>query len=60
MLSVQRLRELFSSLRFRLVLWITLVVFVMVVVLVLFFKLALTRAGTGWRRVRSIRFRLWL
>jgi hypothetical protein len=36
------------------------VVFVLVVVLVLFFKLALTRAGTGWRRVRSIRFRLWL
>jgi two-component system, OmpR family, heavy metal sensor histidine kinase CusS len=32
MLSVQRLRELFSSLRFRLVLWITLVVFLMVVV----------------------------
>src|ERR1017187_4531039 len=32
MLSVQRLRELFSTLRFRLVLWITLVVFLMVVV----------------------------
>ena len=32
MLSVQRLRELFSTLRFRLVLWITLVVFVMVLV----------------------------
>ena len=32
MLSVQRLRELFSTLRFRLVVWITLVVFVMVVV----------------------------
>ena len=31
MLSVQRLRELFSTLRSRLVLWITLVVFVMVV-----------------------------
>ena len=36
------------------------VVFVLVVVLVLFFKLALTRSATGWRRVRSIRFRLWL
>jgi len=36
------------------------VIFVTIVVLVLFFKLALTRAGTGWRRVRSIRFRLWL
>src|SRR2546430_7168271 len=36
------------------------VVFVLVVVLVLFFKLAVARAGTGWRRVRSIRFRLWL
>ncbi|MBI1830693.1 MAG: HAMP domain-containing protein [Planctomycetes bacterium] len=32
MLSAQRLKELFSTLRFRLVLWITLVVFVMVVV----------------------------
>jgi heavy metal sensor kinase len=32
MLSVHRFRELFSTLRFRLVLWITLVVFVMVVV----------------------------
>jgi heavy metal sensor kinase len=32
MLSVQRLRELFSTLRFRLVMWITLVVFLMVVV----------------------------
>src|SRR5262245_54699374 len=32
MLSVQRARELFSTLRFRLVLWITLVVFLMVVV----------------------------
>ena len=32
MLSVQRVRELFSTLRFRLVLWITLVVFLMVVV----------------------------
>ena len=32
MLSVQRLREAFSTLRFRLVLWITLVVFVMVLV----------------------------
>src|SRR4051794_18959125 len=30
MLSVQRLKELFSTLRFRLVLWITLVVFLMV------------------------------
>ena len=36
------------------------VIFVMVVVLVLFFKLALTRSATGWRRIRSIRFRLWL
>ncbi len=36
------------------------VVFVMVVVLVLFSKLALTRSATGWRRVRAIRFRLWL
>jgi signal transduction histidine kinase len=32
MLSVRRVRELFSTLRFRLVLWITLVVFLMVVV----------------------------
>ena len=30
--SVRRLREIFSTLRFRLVLWITLVVFLMVVV----------------------------
>src|SRR5690348_8237721 len=36
------------------------VVFVILVALVLFFKFALTKAGTGWRRVRSIRFRLWL
>jgi type IV secretion system protein VirD4 len=37
-----------------------LVIFVAAAVLFLFFRLALTRAGTGWRRVRSIRFRLWL
>ena len=36
------------------------VIFVLAVVLVLFFKLTLTRSATGWRRVRSIRFRLWL
>ena len=36
------------------------VVFVITAALVLFFKFALTKAGTGWRRVRSIRFRLWL
>jgi hypothetical protein len=36
------------------------VIFVLAVVLVLFFKLMLTRSATGWRRVRSIRFRLWL
>ena len=36
------------------------VIFVMLVVLVLFSRMALTRHGQGWRRVRSIRFRLWL
>ena len=36
------------------------VIFVMLVVLVLFWRVALTRHGQGWRRVRSIRFRLWL
>ena len=36
------------------------VVFVILVVLVLFRRVALTRHGQGWRRVRSIRFRLWL
>jgi hypothetical protein len=59
------LRFLFAVIRFAVVLagrerMAAFVVFVIVVVLVLFFKLALTRAGTGWRRVRSIRFRLWL
>ena len=36
------------------------VIFVMLVVLVLFWRVALSRGGRGWRRVRSIRFRLWL
>src|SRR5207302_10874809 len=59
------LRFLFAVIRFVAVLaarerMAAFVIFVTAVVLVLFFKLALTRAGTGWRRVRSIRFRLWL
>ena len=59
------LRFLFAVIRFVAVLanrerMAAFVVFVLVVVLVLFFKLALTRSATGWRRVRSIRFRLWL
>jgi hypothetical protein len=37
-----------------------LVVFVLAAVLILFWKTMLTRHGQGWRRVRSIRFRLWL
>ena len=37
-----------------------LVVFVVLVVLVLFWRVALSRHRQGWRRVRSIRFRLWL
>ncbi|HEY1320202.1 MAG TPA: type IV secretion system DNA-binding domain-containing protein, partial [Streptosporangiaceae bacterium] len=36
------------------------VIFVILVALVLFWKITLTRHGQGWRRVRSIRFRLWL
>jgi type IV secretion system protein VirD4 len=36
------------------------VVLVMLVVLALFWRVALTKHGQGWRRVRSIRFRLWL
>jgi hypothetical protein len=36
------------------------VVLVILVALVLFWRVALTRHGQGWRRVRSIRFRLWL
>ena len=35
-------------------------VVVILIVLTLFWKVALTRSGQGWRRVRSIRFRLWL
>jgi type IV secretion system protein VirD4 len=35
-------------------------VLVILAVLVLFWRVALTRHGQGWRRVRSIRFRLWL
>ena len=59
------LRFLFAVIRFVVVLagrdrMAAFVIFVMVLVLVLFFKLVLSRAGTGWRRVRSIRFRLWL
>ena len=59
------LRFLFAVIRFVVVLanrerMTAFVIFVLAVVLVLFFKLALTRSGTGWRRVRSIRFRLWL
>src|SRR5690242_12089934 len=59
------LRFLFASIRFVVVLanrerMAAFLAVVLVVVLVLFFKLALTRVGTGWRRVRSIRFRLWL
>jgi type IV secretion system protein VirD4 len=37
-----------------------LVVFLLLAALILFWKRALTRHGQGWRRVRSIRFRLWL
>jgi type IV secretory pathway TraG/TraD family ATPase VirD4 len=36
------------------------VVLVILVVLVLFWRVALSKHGHGWRRVRSIRFRLWL
>ena len=36
------------------------VIFVALIVLILFWRVALTRHGQGWRRVRSIRFRLWL
>jgi hypothetical protein len=36
------------------------VVFLLLAVLVVFWRLVLTRPGQGWRRVRSIRFRLWL
>jgi type IV secretion system protein VirD4 len=35
-------------------------VFLLLAALVLFWKVALTRHSRGWRRVRSIRFRLWL
>jgi len=59
------LRFLFAVIRFVAVLanrerMAAFVIFVLIVVLVLFSKLALTRHGQGWRRVRSIRFRLWL
>ena len=37
-----------------------LVVFVVFAALLLFWKVILSRHGQGWRRVRSIRFRLWL
>jgi type IV secretion system protein VirD4 len=37
----------------------TLVVAVILAALILFWKIALSRHGQGWRRVRSIRFRLW-
>jgi type IV secretion system protein VirD4 len=37
-----------------------LVVSVLLSFLVLFWKAVLTRHGQGWRRVRSIRFRVWL
>jgi hypothetical protein len=36
------------------------VVLVILVGLVLFWRVALSRHGQGWRRVRSVRFRLWL
>ena len=36
------------------------IVLVILVVLVLFWRVTLSRHGQGWRRVRSIRFRLWL
>ena len=36
------------------------VIFVVLIVLILFWRITLTRHGQGWRRVRSIRFRLWL
>jgi type IV secretion system protein VirD4 len=39
---------------------LALVVFVLLAALLLFRRVALTRHGQGWRRVRSIRFRLWL
>ena len=59
------LRLLFAVIRFVVVLanrerMAAFVIFVLAVVLVLFFKLTLARSATGWRRVRSIRFRLWL
>src|SRR2546429_1282177 len=59
------LRRLFAVIRFVAMLasrerMAAFVIFVLAVVLVLFVKLALTRSATGWRRVRSIRFRLWL
>ena len=39
---------------------LALVVFVLLAAVVLFRRVILTRHGQGWRRVRSIRFRLWL
>src|SRR5712672_3551953 len=59
------LRFLFAVIRFVAVLanrerMAAFVIFVLIVVLVLFSKLALARHGQGWRRARSIRFRLWL
>jgi type IV secretion system protein VirD4 len=59
------LRFLFAVIRFVVLLanrerMAALVIIVLAVILVLFFRLMLTRSATGWRRVRSIRFRLWL
>jgi type IV secretion system protein VirD4 len=59
------LRFLFAVIRFVVLLadrerMAAFVIFVVAAVLVLFFKLALIKGGAGWRRVRSIRFRLWL
>ncbi len=59
------LRFLFAVVRFAVMLagherMAAFVIFVIVVLLILAFKLVLSRSATGWRRVRSIRFRLWL
>ena len=59
------LRFLIAVVRFAVVLagherMAALVVFALIAALVLFWKITLSRPGQGWRRVRSIRFRLWL
>ena len=59
------LRFVFAVIRFAVILanrerMAAFVIFAALIVLILFWRVALTRHGQGWRRVRSIRFRLWL